>query len=134
MISSWYYCKKKGHVMSECRALEKKNQRVDPELLITRKAMDSSAEKIKKQDKLTAAEGSLSPFVFKGIVYLEGSEKKVPIDVLRDTGATESLILDSVLPFSDKSSAGVSVLLQGVEMGVLINVTGLLVCIKQSCS
>ena len=57
--------------------------------------------------------------MLKGIVYLEGSEKKVPINVLRDTGATQSLILDSVFPFSDKSSAGVSVLLQGVEMGVL---------------
>ena len=104
--------------MSCGRALERKNQRVDPDLLITQKAIDSLAEKI-KQEKSTAAEGSLSPLVSKSIVYLEGSEKKVAINVLRHAGATQSLILDSVLPFSDESSAGVIVLLQGVEMGVL---------------
>ena len=38
---------------------------------------------------------------------------------MRDTGATQSLILDNVLPFSEKSSTGVSVLLQGVEMSVI---------------
>jgi len=43
----------------------------------------------------------------------------VLINVLRDTGATQSLILENVLPFSDDSSAGVSVLLQGVEMRVI---------------
>ena len=55
----------------------------------------------------------------KGLVCLEGSKEKVPINILRDTGATQSLILSNVLPFSDQSSAGVSVLLQGVEMGVI---------------
>ena len=117
-----FYCKKKGHVMSECRALEKKNQRVDPDLVIAQKAADWSGKEIEKPDKLlkaVAAESGLSPFVSKGFVYLEGSEDKVPISLLRDTGATQSLILDSILPFSDKSSTGISVLLQGVEMGVI---------------
>jgi len=57
---------------------------------------------------LTAVYSSLSPFVSKGFIYLEESEEKVPISVLRDTGATQSLILDSVLPFSGKSSIGIS--------------------------
>ena len=69
---------------------------VDPDLTITQKAIESSAKETKKQEKLTVAESSLSPFVSKGFVYLEESEKKVPINVLRDTGATQSLILDSV--------------------------------------
>ena len=120
-----YYCKKKEHVMSECRALERKNQRVDPDLLITSQIVDTtgSVNEIQDQGKsvtLGSTAGSgLSPFVSKGFVCLEGSKERVPIKVLRDTGATQSLILDSVLPFSDQSSTGVSVLLQGVEMGVI---------------
>ena len=51
-------------------------------------------------------------FVSHGTVCLEGG-KKVPIYILRDTGAVQSLILDSTLPFSQKTSTGVSVLLQG---------------------
>jgi len=60
---------------------------------------------------LIAADSGLSPFVSKGFVHLKGSKEKVTISMLRDTGAMQSFILDSVLPFSDKSSAGVSVLL-----------------------
>ena len=37
--------------------------------------------------------------------------------VLRDTGASQSLILESALPFCDKSSVGASVILQGIEGG-----------------
>ena len=34
-------------------------------------------------------------------------------------GASQSLVLDSVLPFSDKSDTGINVLLQGVELGTI---------------
>lgn len=111
--------------MSECRALEKKNQRVEPEMLLTPKIVDvtDSVNETRNQGKPvtvgSTADNGLSPFVSKGFVCLEGSTEKVPINVLRDTGATQSLMLDSVLPFSDQTSAGVSVLLQGVEMGVI---------------
>ena len=38
---------------------------------------------------------------------------------LRDTGATQSLMLDSVLPLTENSFTGANVLISGVEMGVL---------------
>ena len=38
---------------------------------------------------------------------------------MRDTGATQSLILDSVLPLTENSFTGANVLISGVEMGVL---------------
>ena len=59
-----------------------------------------------------------SPFVSQGTACLEGSEK-VPINILQDTGTTQSLILASILPFSQKSSIGVNMLLQGVESGAI---------------
>ena len=48
---------------------------------------------------------------------LENSSQKVKI--LRDTGATQSLMLDSVLPLTENSFTGANVLISGVEMGVL---------------
>ena len=43
-----------------------------------------------------------------------------PIKILRDTGASQSLILADTLPFSEKTSSGTSVLIQGVECGLLL--------------
>ena len=105
--------------MSECRALEKKNQRVEPGLVIAQRTTDKADFRNETKKLSTPESTALSPFVSKGLVCLEGSKEKVPINILRDTGATQSLILSSVLPFSDQSSAGVSILLQGVEMGVI---------------
>ena len=42
-----------------------------------------------------------------------------PIKMLRDTGASQSLILADILPFSEKTSSGTSVLIQGVECGTV---------------
>ena len=47
----------------------------------------------------------------------ESSSQKVKI--LRDTGATQSLMLDSVLSLTENSFTGANVLISGVEMGVL---------------
>ena len=40
-------------------------------------------------------------------------------NILRDTGATRSLMLDSVLPLTEISFKGANVFISGVEMGVL---------------
>ena len=61
------------------------------------------------------------PFISEGVVSLvadESSSQKVKI--LRDTGATRSLMLDSVLPLTENSFTGANVLISGVEMGVLV--------------
>ena len=48
-----------------------------------------------------------------------GQAGKSPIRILQDTGATQTLILDSVLLFSSKSSNGNSILLRGIELGTV---------------
>ena len=40
-----------------------------------------------------------------------------PIKILRDTGASLSLILVDTLPFSEKITSGTNVLIQGVDCG-----------------
>lgn len=48
-----------------------------------------------------------------------GGEKKVAVNILRDTGAKQSLICEGVSPFSAQSYCGADVLAWGVEMGVM---------------
>ena len=59
------------------------------------------------------------PFVSHGTISLVGSVEERPVTILRDTGASQSLVLESVLPYSDKSATGLNVLLQGVELGTI---------------
>ena len=55
-----------------------------------------------------------------GFVSLSGDNcPPTPIKILRDTGASQSLILADILPFSEKTSSGTSVLIQGVECGTV---------------
>ena len=42
---------------------------------------------------------------------------RMPIKVLCDTAASQSFVLEGVLPFNDKSYSGENVLVQGFEMG-----------------
>ena len=57
-------------------------------------------------------------FLSDGFVSLSSEyAQSTPIKILRDTGASQSLILADALPFSEKTSSGTSVLIQCVECG-----------------
>ena len=61
------------------------------------------------------------PFLSDGFVSLNSDiAQSTPIKILRDTGVSKSLILADTLPFSEKTSSGISVLIQGVECGFII--------------
>ena len=60
------------------------------------------------------------PFISEGVVSLVGDESSSQnVKILRDTGATQSLMLDSVLPLTENSFTGANVLISRVEMGIL---------------
>ncbi|VDI36493.1 Hypothetical predicted protein [Mytilus galloprovincialis] len=59
------------------------------------------------------------PFMSDGFVSIVDDTTLQPIKILRDTGASQSLLLEGVLPLSEKTSVGASVLLQGVELGCI---------------
>lgn len=51
------------------------------------------------------------PFISEGVVTLNsnsGDAQPDSIEIVRDTGATQSLILESILPFSEDSATGSS--------------------------
>ena len=56
-------------------------------------------------------------FVSEGFVSLESSSSQVPIKILRDTGATQSLLLEGVLSLNVSPSTDESVIAQGIEGG-----------------
>ena len=60
------------------------------------------------------------PFISEGVVSLVGDENSSQkVKILGDTGATQSLMLDSVLPLTENSFTGANVLISGIEMGIL---------------
>ena len=68
-------------------------------------------------DKSEIMREEFKPFVSEGFISLESSSSQVPIKILRDTGATQSLLLEGVLSLSISTSTGESVIAQGIEEG-----------------
>ncbi|XP_034078707.1 uncharacterized protein LOC117550381 isoform X2 [Gymnodraco acuticeps] len=129
-VDQCHYCKGGGHWKEQCPLLETKGK---PRLSPHAPAMCCSAVLVKKPQgvgsgmvsdkKLVCADldvGSVfGPFITEAVVSIVGSDKYVPIKVLRDTAARYSFIVESVLPFSSETETGDFVLMRGMEMGLI---------------
>ena len=121
------YCKKSGHLVSECLKLKRKleSDEAKPTGLTTLRPRPQSSIKTNTVDIVTKPKSDstmeiFEPFMLNGFVSLSGDNcPPTPIKILRDTGASQSLILADILPFSEKTSSGTSVLIQGVECGTV---------------
>ena len=124
------YCKQSGHIISECVALKRKREKERQE---SRKPTGLTSLRLKPQSSIQEENPILTktsetdavmeiyePFLSDGSVSLNSDfAQSTPIIILRDTGASQSLILADTLPFSEKTSFGTSVLIQGVECGFI---------------
>ena len=121
------YCKQSGHIISECLALKRKREKERQEspkptgLTSLRLKPQSSIQDenpiLAKTSENDAVMEIYEPFLSDGSVSLNSDfAQSTPIKILRDTGASQSLILADTLPFSEKTS---SVLIQGVECGFI---------------
>ena len=71
------------------------------------------------------------PFSSDGFVSLNSDfAQSTPITILPDTGASQSLILANTLPFSEKTSSGTSVPIQGVDVDLLIFRSITFICLQ----
>ena len=120
------YCKRSGHIISECLSLKRKkgNQEGPKPTGLTSlrlKPQSSIQDENPISAKISETDSVMEiyePFLSDGFVSLNSdSAQSTPIKILRDTGASQSLILADTLPFSEKTSSGTSVLIQGVECG-----------------
>ena len=120
------YCKRSGHIISECLSLKRKKENQEglkPTGLTSLRLKPQSS--IQDENPISAKTSETDsvmeiyePFLSDGFVSLNSdSAQSTPIKILRDTGASQSLILADTLPFSEKTSSGTSVLIQGVECG-----------------
>ena len=120
------YCKQSGHIVSDCPVLKRKREKKEglkPTGLASLKLTPQSCVKDQtlsrpKYLRLILLWKFLKPFLSYGFVSLNSDfAQSTPITILRDTGASQSFILADTLPFSEKTSPGTSVLIQGVECG-----------------
>ena len=120
------YCKQSGHIVSDCLVLKRKREKQEglkPTGLTSLKLTPQSCVKDQNpvQAKVPETDSVMEiyePFLSDGFVSLNSDfAQSTPITILRDTGASQSLILADTLPFSEKTSSGTSVLIQGVECG-----------------
>ena len=118
----YHCCKRRGHVMLECWALEKKENK-HKAILVVKKA-ESAKSATTPTDRslapLRVSSTDYEPFISQGLVSLVGEEAQAQsICVLRDTGASQSLLLEGVLSLSESSYTVSNVLLQGIELGIV---------------
>ena len=113
------YCKRKGHLLSECWALEKKEKnkhRLNSVMVMSVAGNENpSSGSIKEPPK--EVHNVYKPFLSEGFVALHEREVPMPIKILRDTGASTLLLVEGVLPLSDQSATGDYVLIHRVELG-----------------
>ena len=118
------YCKKEGHIIDNCFRLKRNNERkaasgvptglssVKPDSYL---GIDHTSQKL-KSDYMER----YKPFISEGHVSLVGDNSDwKQIQILRDTGATQSLMLQNILPLSEESATGARVLISGIELGTL---------------
>ena len=116
-----------GHLVSECLKSKRKLERDEtkPTRLTTLRPRPQSSIKTNTIDTVTKPKSDstmeiFEPFMLNGFVSLSGDNcPPTAIKILRVTGASQSLILADILPFSEKTSSGTSVLIQGVECGTV---------------
>ena len=116
--------------MSECLSLRRKEERKKQQsVLAMSKSFPNPSEVLECSEvsvdvKSSESDDSVlekySPFISEGFVSLTSDDASLqPVKILRDTGASQSLLLQGILPLSEKTSSGTSALLQGVELGFI---------------
>jgi hypothetical protein len=108
LLPTCTYCKKIGHLISECFQLKRKNdfEKPQPHACTTfrndRKAFVLSCSGTpdfqgSKSSFVNSME-NIKPFLSQGFVSINSSSEVKPVQILRDTGAAQSLLLECVLP------------------------------------
>ena len=111
-----FYCKKSGHTISHCFALNKWNGSPKAVNLMKTALLPEQQFLPIKPISVKPDLDVYAPFIMKGFVSLSEGDPKVPVTILRDSAASQSVILEGVLPFSDKSSVNSEALVRGFGM------------------
>lgn len=124
-----FYCDKPNHVSAECRKRiadeEKQNKSVEPSLLINQVNNDRPNCEVSCLDASLASEVPVLPLhplflpYTKNAFVIDDDKTAIPIRTLRDTGALQSVIRESVVPASALIQTGQIRLLKGIASEVV---------------
>lgn len=117
-----FYCKKPGHTINQCFVLNKKSK--TPKSVTLVQTGSSPVLPVVHSSPSFAPvtkEGldSYTPFLMDGFVSLSEHSSKVPVTILRDSGASQSVLLEGVLLLSDSSFVRSSALIRGIGMNFI---------------
>ena len=117
------FCKKRGHTVNYCFALNKRDKPPKAVNLLKTESSLSQSPSAPSSSLSRSHPGQspelddvFLPFVMKGAVSLTAGGLKVPVVILRDSAASQSVILSGVLPLSEKSSTDSAALVRGFGM------------------
>lgn len=109
------YCHVKGHIARDCPVIQRKNEKAKTVALIERPLVTEPL--VDSCGSLHKVPDDFKPFASKGSVCLPGDRaNKQPITILRDTAASQSILLKGILPITAEMKSGNSALMRGVEM------------------
>lgn len=109
------YCKKPGHFVASCPKLEKKDQSrsdIKPVINYVFKPADVSDPVLTTSNK---CQQLFQPFRFEGSVSASEAGPSIPVSILRDTGASHSIVVRSIVPFVEDLYTGEFVVLKGIN-------------------
>lgn len=109
-----FYCHKSGQLIADCLVLKRKQQGS------TTKSVGFVNTVVAEKLESAKPDCSYEPFLMEGFISVSGKPtERVRVKMLRDTGTTQSFVVAGVLPFSEQTSCGSNVLVQGIEMGLV---------------
>ena len=112
-----YYCRKTGHLATNCYA-RKSAEHKNGSLNKPHGFISSHKESNKRTESRIREE--YKPFISNGYVHpVDDATKRVEIKILRDTGATQSLMVKNDMPRESETATGERVVIQGVGRNVV---------------
>ena len=105
-------CNKYGHKSENCYS-QKKSETEIVGCTIAQRSISVSPIVVGEAKVSPNVLHKFEPFISDGTVSIDESSDPHPIKILRDTACSQTLVLESVLPFSSESYIGQSVLVQG---------------------
>ena len=125
-VPTCFYCGKKGHLKSQCWKLQNKEKKdmgfvmsksVLPENSVPvndTQAIENHSQKF--DDRIKQVNESYRSFLFDGeVTPCMSGEAGTPVVILRDTGATQSLMVENGMSFPPDSAVNAKVLIQTVD-------------------
>ena len=119
------FCRKEGHIMSDCFKLKQRRQGqndskptgfISKSCNLPSNVNDVRGTILEEKSSSDSVMQSFEPFIHNGFVSLSSDlTNSNPVKILRDRGASQSLLLANTLPFSDVSFTGTNVLIKGVD-------------------